>query len=69
MFFQVQTTRLAASFELLTGSVALIGPEKFRRKAVCNPAVFSRTAGINPAAKVLIMLSSQASSAHAQAIV
>jgi len=27
--FIVQTTRLAKSFELLTGSAALIGPEKF----------------------------------------
>jgi len=44
MFFEVQATRLAESFQLLTGSVALTGPEKFQRKAMCNPAVFSRTA-------------------------
>jgi len=37
----VQTTKLAKSFELLTGSVALTGPEKFLRKAMCDPAVFS----------------------------
>jgi len=34
-FFQVQTTGLAESFELFTGSVALTGPEKFPRKAMC----------------------------------
>jgi len=52
-FFWVQTTRLSESFELLTGSVALTKPEKFLRKATCDPAVFSRTAWINPGAKVL----------------
>ena len=39
-FFRVQTTRLAESFELLSGSVALTGSEKFLRKATCDPAVF-----------------------------
>jgi len=43
IFFRVQATRLAESFELLIGSVALIGPEKFPRKATCDPAVFPRT--------------------------
>jgi len=36
----VQATRLAASFETLTGSVALTGPEKFPRKATCVPVFF-----------------------------
>jgi len=44
IIFQVQTTRLAKSFELLTVSVALTGPEKFLHKATCDPAVFYRTA-------------------------
>jgi len=38
----VETTRLAESFELLTRSVVLIGPEKFLRKVTCDPAVFVR---------------------------
>jgi len=37
----VQTTRLAESFELLTGSVALARPEIFPRKVMCDPAVFA----------------------------
>jgi len=41
-FFQVQTARLAASFELLTGSVALTGREKFPRKATCDLVFFSQ---------------------------
>jgi len=48
----VQTTRLAESFELLTSSVALTGPEKFLRKATCDAAVLLRTASINLDAKV-----------------
>jgi len=51
--FWVQTTRLAESFELLAGSVVLTRPEKFHHKATCDPAVFARTAWINPGAKVL----------------
>ena len=43
-FFQLQTTRLAESFELLTGSVALTGPEKLLCQATCDPADFARTA-------------------------
>jgi len=39
--FQVQTTRLAESFEHLTMSVALTGPEKYLRKAMCNSAIFA----------------------------
>jgi len=39
-FFRVQTTRLADSFELLTGSVVLTRPEKFPRKATCDLAGF-----------------------------
>jgi len=49
----VQTTRLAESFEVLTGSVAPTGPEKFPRKTTCDPAVFLRIAWINLGAKVL----------------
>jgi len=41
-FFQVQATRLAVSFETLTGSVAYTGPEKFLRKATCVSVFFSR---------------------------
>jgi len=52
-FFRVQTTRLAQSFELLTRSVVLTGPEKFPRKATYDPAVFARTAWISLAANVL----------------
>ena len=52
-FFRVQATRLAKSFEHLTGSVVLIGLEIFLRKATCDPAVFAWTAWINPDAKVL----------------
>jgi len=51
--FWVQTTRLAESFELLTGSVVLTRPGKFHHKATCDPAVFARTAWINLGAKVL----------------
>ena len=40
IFFQVQAARLAASFETLTGSVALTGPEKFPHKATCVPVFF-----------------------------
>jgi len=35
IFFQVQTRRLAASFETFTGSEEHTGPEKFPRKATC----------------------------------
>jgi len=52
-FFQVQTTGLAKSFELLTKSVALTGLEKFLRKVTCNPAAFTWTAWISPGVKVL----------------
>jgi len=38
----VQDTRLAGSFELSTGLVALTGPEKFPRKATCILVVVSR---------------------------
>ena len=51
--FRVQTTRLAESFKLLIGSVALTRLEKFPRKATCDPAVFAQTAWSNPGAKVL----------------
>jgi len=37
----VQTKRLAASFELLTGFIALTVPEKFPRKAMCNLVVLA----------------------------
>ena len=49
--FIVQTTRLAKSFELLTGSAALIGPEK-----IFHPAVFAQTTSTDPGAKLLIIL-------------
>jgi len=52
----VQSTRLAESFEPFTESVVLTGPEKFLRKAMCDPAVFLQTAWINPGAKVLMCL-------------
>ena len=40
--FRVRTIRLAESFEPFTRSVALIGLEKFPRKAMCDAAVFAR---------------------------
>ena len=49
----MQSTRLAESFELLTGSVPLTRLEKFPCKATCDPAVFLQTAWIYPGAKVL----------------
>jgi len=52
----VQTTRFAKSFELLTGSVALTGLEKSSRKAMCDPAVFARTAWINLDTKVSVAI-------------
>jgi len=36
----VQTRRLAASFDTSTKSVALVGPEKFPRKATCVVVFF-----------------------------
>ena len=51
--FRVQTRRLAKSFELLSGPIALTGPKKFLHKATCNPAVFAWTTGIILDAKVL----------------
>jgi len=44
IFFNGQLQDFAKTFELLTGSVMLSGPEKFLRKAMCDPAVFARTA-------------------------
>ena len=52
-FFWVQTARLAESFELFTGSVALTRPEKFPRKVTCDLVVFAYTALINLDVKVL----------------
>jgi len=49
----VQTTRLAESFELVTGSVALTRPEKLPCKATCDPSVFVRTTLINPDVELL----------------
>jgi len=43
-FFQVQTRRLAASFDTSTRSVIHTGAEIFPCKATCDPAVFLRTA-------------------------
>ena len=42
-FFRVQASRLAESFELLTRSVALTGPEKFLRKATCVSVFFLKS--------------------------
>jgi len=39
-FFQVQTTRLVASFDTSTRSVTHTGAEIFPCKATCDPAVF-----------------------------
>jgi len=52
-FFRVQTKRLAASFETLTGLVALTGPEKFPRKATCVSVFFFWNPQKRPDAKVL----------------
>jgi len=52
-FFRVQTTRLAASFDTSTRCVTCTGAEIFLRKTTCDPAVFLRTAWINPDVKVL----------------
>jgi len=49
----VQTTRLAVSFDTSTRSVTHTGVEIFPCKATCDPAVFLRTAYINPDVKVL----------------
>jgi len=40
--FQVQTRRLAASFELLNSSLPFSVPELCTRKATCNPVVLVR---------------------------
>jgi len=53
----VQTRKLAKSFEHLTGSVALTGPEKFLCKATCDLAIFARTVWINPAVIMLTLYS------------
>jgi len=52
-FLQVQTARLAASFDTSTRFVTRTGAEKIPRKALCNPAVFLQTTWINPDVKVL----------------
>ena len=43
MFFECKLQRLAASFEPLTGSVALTGLEKFPRKATCISVFFLKS--------------------------
>ena len=53
-YFQVETTRLAASFDTSTRSIIRTGVEIFPRKATCDPAVFLWTTWINPDVKVLI---------------
>ena len=53
IFFQVQATRLAASVELLTGSVAHTRPVKFPRKAMCVSVFFLRNPQKQPDAKEL----------------
>jgi len=49
----VQATRLATSFEPLTGSVALTGPEKFLCKVMCVSVFFLKNPRKWPDAKVL----------------
>ena len=41
-FFKCRLERIAASFDTLTRSVGLTGPEKFRHKATCVSVFFSR---------------------------
>jgi len=53
IFFRVQTTSLATSFDTSTRSVTHTGAEIFPHKATSDPAVFLRTAWINPDVKVL----------------
>jgi len=52
-FFQVQTRRLAASFETFTRYVEHTGPEKFPRKATCVKGFFSENPRILADAKKL----------------
>jgi len=49
----VQATRLAASFETLTGSVALTGPVKIPHKATCVSVFFLGNPQKRPVVKVL----------------
>jgi len=51
----VQATRLAASFEPLPESVALVRPEKFPRKALCVSVFFFSNPRKRPDAKVLTL--------------
>jgi len=53
IFFRVQTRRLAASFELLTGSAALTGPEKFPNKPHAIQLFWHENSQFQPDAKVL----------------
>jgi len=47
----VQAKRLAASFEPLTGSVMLTGPQKVVRKAMCVLVFFLKNSWKQPDAK------------------
>jgi len=44
IFFRVETTRLAVSFDTSTRSVTRTGAEIFPRKATCDPTIFLRSA-------------------------
>jgi len=48
----VQTTRLAASFELLNSFLPLSGPEIHAHKSTCDPVVLVLTAWFRSDAKV-----------------
>jgi len=53
-FFSLQTQRLAESFVGLNSSLAHSAPELSPCKDTCEQLDFTRTAWINPAAKVFI---------------
>jgi len=54
-FFQVQTRRLAASFDTATRSIALTKREKFPCKATCVSVFFFENPQKRPDAQVLII--------------
>ena len=57
IFFLVQTTRLAASFDTSTRSVTRRGAEIFPCKATCDPAFFLSNRLNQPGVKVLTCFS------------
>jgi len=58
-FFQVQTRRLAVSFEPLNSSIPLSAPELYARKATCDPVVWRENPQNRPDAKVLSKIKSE----------